>query len=145
MSSFTKLAFSTYGASVNPGHFRKGDEKPTRLDHHRLFNRGKVFSVKTKEKNEVPFRLGLSLSAAPWVHPRLQAGQDVTAQIDIASYMALRGSIVFFLPTYYLQSRSRTIGSWPRNWLVACGSSACPAPSADLGEILFIGKYQSQE
>lgn len=28
--------------------------------------------------------------------------------------------------------------------IVACGSSACPAPSADLGEILFIGKYQSQ-
>ena len=28
--------------------------------------------------------------------------------------------------------------------IVACGSSGCPAPSADLGEILFIGKYQSQ-
>ena len=28
--------------------------------------------------------------------------------------------------------------------IVSCGSSACPAPSADLGEILFIGKYQSQ-
>ena len=27
--------------------------------------------------------------------------------------------------------------------IVACGSS-CPAASADLGEILFIGKYQSQ-
>jgi hypothetical protein len=28
--------------------------------------------------------------------------------------------------------------------IVACGTSACPAPSADLGEILFVGKYQSQ-
>jgi len=28
--------------------------------------------------------------------------------------------------------------------IVGCGSSACPSPSADLGEILFIGKYQSQ-
>ena len=28
--------------------------------------------------------------------------------------------------------------------IVACGSSACPAPSADLGEILFIGKFQPQ-
>ncbi|KDR68876.1 hypothetical protein GALMADRAFT_272265 [Galerina marginata CBS 339.88] len=28
--------------------------------------------------------------------------------------------------------------------IVGCGTSPCPAPSADLGEILFIGKYQSQ-
>jgi hypothetical protein len=28
--------------------------------------------------------------------------------------------------------------------IVACGSSACPSPSTDLGEILFIGTYQSQ-
>ena len=28
--------------------------------------------------------------------------------------------------------------------IIGCGSSACPAPSADLGEVLFIGKYQSQ-
>jgi hypothetical protein len=28
--------------------------------------------------------------------------------------------------------------------IVACGNSPCPAPSADLGEIVFIGKYQSQ-
>jgi len=28
--------------------------------------------------------------------------------------------------------------------IVACGSSGCPKASADLGEILFIGKFQSQ-
>jgi hypothetical protein len=28
--------------------------------------------------------------------------------------------------------------------IIACGTSACPAPSADLGEIIFVGKYQSQ-
>jgi hypothetical protein len=28
--------------------------------------------------------------------------------------------------------------------IVACGTSACPSPSANLGGILFIGKYQSQ-
>jgi hypothetical protein len=28
--------------------------------------------------------------------------------------------------------------------LVPCGTSACPSPEANLGEILFIGKYQSQ-
>jgi len=28
--------------------------------------------------------------------------------------------------------------------IVACGSSACPLPSADLGELLLVGKYQSQ-
>ncbi|KJA19367.1 hypothetical protein HYPSUDRAFT_56656 [Hypholoma sublateritium FD-334 SS-4] len=28
--------------------------------------------------------------------------------------------------------------------LVPCGTAACPAPAADLGEILFIGQYQPQ-
>jgi len=28
--------------------------------------------------------------------------------------------------------------------IVGCGTSACPAASADLGEICFIGKFQSQ-
>ena len=28
--------------------------------------------------------------------------------------------------------------------MVACGTSACPDPSKDLGEVLFIGKYDSQ-
>lgn len=28
--------------------------------------------------------------------------------------------------------------------IVGCGSSACPSPSANLGQILFVGIYQSQ-
>ena len=28
--------------------------------------------------------------------------------------------------------------------MVACGTSACPDPSKDLGEVLFIGKYEPQ-
>ena len=28
--------------------------------------------------------------------------------------------------------------------IITCGTSACPVPSADLGKILFIGKFQSQ-
>ena len=28
--------------------------------------------------------------------------------------------------------------------VVACGTAACPAPTADLGQPVFVGKYQSQ-
>jgi hypothetical protein len=66
---------------------------------------------------------------APKAGTTLQAGQNVSVQIIVPiNTSAFAGQVEVSL----------VIG------IVACGTSACPAPSADLGQILFLGKYQSQ-
>ena len=54
MSSFTKLAFSTYGASVNPGHFGKGDDGWITIDY---LNEGNFFQSKPRKKMKFLFVL----------------------------------------------------------------------------------------
>lgn len=66
---------------------------------------------------------------APAAGATLQPGQNVNVQIIVPiDTSAFAGQVEVSL----------VIG------IVACGSSPCPAPSADLGELLFVGKYQSQ-
>ena len=83
---------------------------------------------------------------APKAGTTLQAGQNVPVQIivpiDTVSYMLPYDRIFIYWPIQSVEAGqvevSLVIG------IVACGTSACPAPSADLGEILFVGKFQSQ-
>jgi len=85
---------------------------------------------------------------APAPGATLQAGQNVEVQIIVpintVSYISRSMSwLVGCLPTI----KSAFAGQFEISLvigIVACGSSGCPAPSADLGEILFVGKYQSQ-
>ncbi|KDR70767.1 hypothetical protein GALMADRAFT_254409 [Galerina marginata CBS 339.88] len=66
---------------------------------------------------------------SPKAGATLQPGQKVEVQITTGiSTSAAAG----------LEEVSLVIG------VVGCGSSPCPAPSADLGEILFIGKFVGQ-
>jgi len=58
----------------------------------------------------------------------LQAGQDITIQFVVP---------IDTSPAAGQQEVSLVIG------MVAC-PSGCPTPSADLGEVLFVGKYESQ-
>jgi hypothetical protein len=84
--------------------------------------------------------------SAPKAGTTLQAGQNVPVQIivliDTVSYMMPHNRI-FCLLTYSERGR-RTMEVSLVIGIVACGTSACPAPSTDLGKILFVGKYQSQ-
>jgi len=67
---------------------------------------------------------------APAPGATLHAGQNVTVQVIVPIDTSAEAGQV---------EVSLVIG------IVACGSSTtCPAASVDLGEILFIGKYQSQ-
>ncbi|PPQ69125.1 hypothetical protein CVT26_003573 [Gymnopilus dilepis] len=66
---------------------------------------------------------------APKAGSTLVAGQDFTVQIIVP---------IDTSPAAGDEEASLIIG------IVDCGTWACPAPSADLGEVLFIGKYQSQ-
>ncbi|KAF8874255.1 hypothetical protein CPB84DRAFT_1967012 [Gymnopilus junonius] len=66
---------------------------------------------------------------APKPGTDLVAGQDVTVQIIVPIDTSAEAGE---------DEVSLVIG------IVSCGTSACPAPSADLGEVLFIGQYQSQ-
>jgi len=65
---------------------------------------------------------------APAPGSTIQAGQQVTVQVIVPIDTSVEAG---------QEEVSLVIG------IVACGST-CPAASADLGEILFVGKYQSQ-
>jgi len=66
---------------------------------------------------------------APTPGSTIQAGQNVAIQVIVPIDTSVEAG---------QEEISLVIG------IVACGSSPCPAASADLGEILFIGKFQSQ-
>jgi hypothetical protein len=66
---------------------------------------------------------------APALGSTLVPGQDVTVQVIVPIDTSAEAGE---------EEVSLVIG------LVPCGTSACPSPASNLGEILFIGKYQSQ-
>jgi len=70
---------------------------------------------------------------APSPGATIQAGKNVTVQV----FVPIDTTLEWRSGPAGQDEVSLVIG------IVACGSSACPAASADLGEILFIGKYQS--
>ncbi|KDR70764.1 hypothetical protein GALMADRAFT_282011 [Galerina marginata CBS 339.88] len=66
---------------------------------------------------------------APKAGATLHAGQKVGVQVIVP---------IDTSPAAGVEEVSLVVG------IVGCGSAACPAPSADLGEILFIGKFVGQ-
>ncbi|KDR70765.1 hypothetical protein GALMADRAFT_809563 [Galerina marginata CBS 339.88] len=66
---------------------------------------------------------------APKAGVTIHAGQSVSVQVIVP---------IDTSPAAGEEEISLVVG------IVGCGSSACPAPSADLGEALFIGQFQGQ-
>lgn len=110
---------------------------PLRAGYHQVYKRGISCVSDSQRKMKLAFLLASLFTAAqaqfsvgaPKAGTTLVPGQNVSVQIIEPISTSNEAGVA---------EVSLVIG------IVPCGTSGCPAPSANLGEILFIGQYQSQ-